>query len=162
MEMTEYRPAPEPSPGSPAGEEFVYPGADESESPTALVWHYLRVLRRHSWKISGFVLAVVAATLLYALQLTPLYESAALIELANLNPMTRLGSDMVSYNVRNESKVIETQLRLINSPTSPRRWLATSALAAAHYSAIRGMGIRSYQPACRVCRRACCPARTCC
>ena len=116
MEMTEYRPAPEPSPGSPAGEEFVYPGADESESPTALVWHYLRVLRRHSWKISGFVLAVVAATLLYALQLTPLYESAALIELANLNPMTRLGSDMVSYNVRNESKVIETQLRLINSP----------------------------------------------
>ena len=112
--MTEYRP--HPSPGSHTDEEFAYPGADDGESPTAMAWHYLRVLRRHCWKILGFVLAVVAATLLYALQLTPLYESTALIELANLNPMTRLGSDMVSYNIRNEGKVIETQLRLINSP----------------------------------------------
>ncbi len=114
MEMTEYRP--HPSPGSHTDEEFAYPGADDGESPTAMAWHYLRVLRRHCWKILGFVLAVVAATLLYALQLTPLYESTALIELASLNQMTRLGSDMVSFNVRNESKVIETQLRLINSP----------------------------------------------
>ena len=98
MEMTEYRP--HPSPGSHTDEEFAYPGADDGESPTAMAWHYLRVLRRHCWKILGFVLAVVAATLLYALQLTPLYESTALIELANLNPMTRLGSDMVSYNIR--------------------------------------------------------------
>ena len=114
--MSEYRLPPETAPKGPAGEEFVYPGVDEDENPTAIVWHYLRVLRRHCWKILGFVLAVVAVTLLYSLQLTPLYEAQALIELESLNRMTRLGSDMVSYNVRNESKVIETQLRLIDSP----------------------------------------------
>ena len=116
MEMNEYRLTPQPRLDTPANEEFVYPGAGEGESSTEMMWHYLRILRRHSWKIVGFVLAVVAATLLYALQLTPLYEAEALIELENLNRMTRLGSDMVSYNIRNEAKVIETQLRLINSP----------------------------------------------
>ena len=97
--------------------EFVYPGEDvDGESPTAVLWHYLHILRRQSWKIAGFVFAVVAGTLLYSFQITPQYEATALLELESLNRMTRLGSDMVTYNIRSESKVIETQLRLINSP----------------------------------------------
>jgi capsular exopolysaccharide synthesis family protein len=116
MEMNEYHP---PGLGSEQRlvEEFAYSGAEmDGESPTALLLHYVHVLLRHAWKIVGFVLAVVSATLLYSLQLTPLYEATALLELESLNQMTRFGSEFVSYNLRNESKVIETQLRLINSP----------------------------------------------
>jgi len=64
----------------------------------------------------GFVFAVVAGTLLYSFQITPQYEATALLELESLNRMTRLGGDMITYNIRSEAKVIETQLRLINSP----------------------------------------------
>ena len=114
--MNEYRPR-TMVPGEELGMDFVYPGADtDGEDQTELLWHYLRVLRRQAWKIAGFVFAVVAGALLYSLQITPLYEATALLELESLNRMTRLGSDMVRYNIRSESKVIETQLRLINSP----------------------------------------------
>lgn len=97
--------------------EFVYPGEEVGdENATAIVWHYIRVLRRQAWKIVGFVFAVVAGTLLYSFQITPEYQATALLELESLNRMTRLGGEMISYNIRSESKVIETQLRLINSP----------------------------------------------
>ena len=89
--MSEYRLPPETAPKGPAGEEFVYAGVDEDENPTAIVWHYLRVLRRHGWKILGFVLAVVAVTLLYSLQLTPLYEAQALIEMGKPEPYDAVG-----------------------------------------------------------------------
>lgn len=114
--MNEYRPRPL-GPAEPLGEDFVYPGAEAGEeNQTELMWHYVRVLRRQAWKVAGFVFAVVAGTLLYSLQITPLYEATALLELESLNRMTRLGSDMVQYNIRSEAKVIQTQLRLINSP----------------------------------------------
>jgi uncharacterized protein involved in exopolysaccharide biosynthesis len=116
MEMNDYRALRGPGEENHVAE-FVYPGEDTGiENPSAVVWHYIRVLRRQAWKIVGFVFAVVAGTLLYSFQITPQYEATALLELESLNRMTRLGGDMVTYNMRSEGKVIETQLRLINSP----------------------------------------------
>jgi len=116
--MNEYRPPlpPVSSGGQAFPEAAGYPAADDADSPSAALWHFLRVLRRQAWKIAGFVFAVVAATLLYSLQLTPMYEATATLELEGLNQMVRLGSELVGYNFRQETKVIETQLRLINSP----------------------------------------------
>ena len=117
MAINEYSPRALAAHEEPFGSDFMYPGGEpDEENQTELLWHYLRVLRRQVWKIVGFVLAVVAGTLLYSLQITPLYEATTLLELESLNRMTRLGSDLVRYNIRSEAKVIETQLRLINSP----------------------------------------------
>jgi uncharacterized protein involved in exopolysaccharide biosynthesis len=92
------------------------PLVGDEDSLTSLFWHYLRVVRNQIWKIAGFVFAVAAATLLFALQLQPEYEATAILEMESINKSVQLSSDLVSYNYRDEDKVIETQLRLINNP----------------------------------------------
>jgi capsular exopolysaccharide synthesis family protein len=99
-----------------ADEAHYAPLVGNEDSLTSLFWHHLRVVRNQIWKIAGFVFAVVAATLLYALQLQPEYEATAILEMESINKSVHLSSDLVAYNYRDEDKVIETQLRLLNNP----------------------------------------------
>src|ERR1039458_5380797 len=50
---------------------------DQSAVPLS---HYLWILRRHRWKMLGFVLGCVAATFIISARLTPVYESTVTVD----------------------------------------------------------------------------------
>ena len=77
--------------------------------------HYLWILRRHAWKIAGFVAGVVLATLVVSLRLTPIYESTATIDVDRQMPTGVLGQEALQ-NVSNDAdQFLATQVRLIES-----------------------------------------------
>jgi len=55
--------------------------------------HYLWILRRHGWKMLGFVALVVLCTVVVSLRLTPIYESTATIDIDRRMPTGVLGED---------------------------------------------------------------------
>src|SRR5215470_4117746 len=55
--------------------------------------HYLWILRRHAWKIAGFVAGTVLATLIVSLRLTPIYESTAMVDIDRQMPTGVLGQE---------------------------------------------------------------------
>ena len=58
--------------------------------PAVPLSHYLWILRRHRWKISGFIVACALATLIISMRLTPVYEATATIATATgRGPMRR-------------------------------------------------------------------------
>ena len=101
-EEANYEPA-----GSPMG-----PLGEETAVPLA---HYLWVLKRHKWRILGFVFLAVAAVLVYSLQKTPLYESLALLEIDNQAQMFEIGGGGLRLDNRNWDMVVETQIQMMDS-----------------------------------------------
>ena len=55
--------------------------------------HYLWILRRHGWKMLGFVVFAVLATLIVSLRLTPIYESTVTIDIDRRMPTGVLGQE---------------------------------------------------------------------
>jgi succinoglycan biosynthesis transport protein ExoP len=77
--------------------------------------HYLWILRRHAWKIAGFVMAVVLATLIISLRLTPIYESTAVIDIDRQMPTGVLGQEAMPSSTNDADQFIATQVKLIES-----------------------------------------------
>ena len=87
----------------------------EQQAGTVPLGHYLWILRRHAWKIAGFVAGVVLATLVVSLRLTPIYESTATIDVDRQMPTGVLGQEALQ-NVSNDAdQFLATQVRLIES-----------------------------------------------
>ena len=78
--------------------------------------HYFWVLRRYKWRILGFVMAAVTAVLLYSLQLTPMYESIATLEIDNQAQLFEIGDSGLRFDNRNFDTVVATQLEMMSSP----------------------------------------------
>ncbi|HET8550557.1 MAG TPA: hypothetical protein VFL57_21245, partial [Bryobacteraceae bacterium] len=53
----------------------------DGAQPSVPLSHYLWILRRHRWKIAGFVAACVLATLIISVRLVPVYEATATIDI---------------------------------------------------------------------------------
>jgi capsular exopolysaccharide synthesis family protein len=82
--------------------------------------HYLWILRRHGWKIAGFVAGTVLATLIVSLRLTPIYESTATIDIDRQMPTSVLGQEAMQ-NVSNDAdQFLATQVKLIQSDSVVR------------------------------------------
>ncbi|HTB10572.1 MAG TPA: polysaccharide biosynthesis tyrosine autokinase [Bryobacteraceae bacterium] len=77
--------------------------------------HYLWILRRHGWKIAGFVAAVVIATLIVSLRLTPIYESTITIDIDRQMPTGVLGQEAVQNATNDADQFLATQVKLIQS-----------------------------------------------
>ncbi len=88
------------------------PLGEETAVPLA---HYLWVLKRQRRRILGFVLLSVAATLVYSLQKTPLYESMAVLEIDNQAQMFEIGGNGLRLDNRNWDMVVETQIQMMDS-----------------------------------------------
>ncbi len=104
-----------PAPPNAPEESNYYPAAAAMEEAAVPLTHYLWVLRRHRWRIIGGVFAVVTAVLLYTLQLTPQYESVALVEIENQVQMFEVGTPAFRVDFRNFESVMNTQLELMDS-----------------------------------------------
>jgi len=77
--------------------------------------HYLWILRRHVWKIGAFVVAVVLATLVVSLRLTPIYESTAIIDIDRRIPTGVLGEEATQTATNDADQFLATQVKLIES-----------------------------------------------
>jgi len=87
----------------------------EPQAGSVPLGHYLWILRRHAWKIAGFVAGVMLATLIVSLRLTPVYESTATVDIDRQMPTGVLGQEALQ-NVSNDAdQFLATQVRLIES-----------------------------------------------
>ena len=77
--------------------------------------HYLWILRRHGWKIAGFVVAVVVATLIVSLRLTPVYESTTTVDVDRQMPTGVLGPEAMQNATNDADQFLATQVKLIQS-----------------------------------------------
>src|SRR5712691_6652876 len=77
--------------------------------------HYLWILRRHGWKIAGFVAATMIATLIVSLRLTPIYESTSTVDIDRRMPTGVLGKDAVEAVGNDADQFLATQVKLIQS-----------------------------------------------
>src|ERR1700721_1911727 len=81
----------------PASPPLVLP-AIEREAPLngPSLSQYLWVVKRHRWKLVGFVVFSVIATIIVSKRLTPLYESTAVIDIDRQTPAAVLGNESTS------------------------------------------------------------------
>jgi succinoglycan biosynthesis transport protein ExoP len=85
---------------------------EQSSIPLA---HYLWILRRHVWKIIGFVAACVAATLIVSARLTPIYESTVTVDIDRQIPPAVIGEDATRAPLNDTDQFLATQVKLIQS-----------------------------------------------
>jgi capsular exopolysaccharide synthesis family protein len=77
--------------------------------------HYLWILRRHGWKMLGFVALVVLCTVVVSLRLTPIYESTATIDIDRRMPNAVLGDESTQSVNNDADQFLATQVKLIQS-----------------------------------------------
>ncbi len=82
--------------------------------------HYLWILRRHGWKIGAFVIAVVLATLVISLRLTPIYESTSTVDIDRQTPTGVLGQEAMQNATNDADQFLATQVQLIQSDSVVR------------------------------------------
>jgi capsular exopolysaccharide synthesis family protein len=85
---------------------------DQSSVPLS---HYLWILRRHRWKIIGFVFACVAATVIISARLTPIYESTATVDIDRQMPFAAIGQDSTRMPANDADQFLATQVKMIQS-----------------------------------------------
>jgi capsular exopolysaccharide synthesis family protein len=85
---------------------------DQSAVPLS---HYLWILRRHKWKILGFVLGCVVATVIVSKRLTPVYESTVTVDVDRQTPSAVIGQDAARMPANDADQFLATQVKLIQS-----------------------------------------------
>ena len=85
---------------------------DQSAVPLS---HYLWILRRHKWKILGFVLGCVVATVIVSKRLTPVYESTVTVDVDRQTPSAVIGQDATRMPANDTDQFLATQVKLIQS-----------------------------------------------
>ena len=77
--------------------------------------HYLWILRRHGWKMLGFVALVVLCAVVVSLRLTPIYESTVTIDIDRRMPTGVLGEESTQSVNNDADQFLATQVKLIQS-----------------------------------------------
>jgi capsular exopolysaccharide synthesis family protein len=77
--------------------------------------HYLWILRRHRWKIGGFIVACMVGTLLVSLRLTPIYEATATIDVDRQTPAGIIGQEANRDSLNDSDQFLSTQVKLLQS-----------------------------------------------
>ena len=92
----------------------------EPQAAHVPLYHYIWILRRHGWKIAGFVAAVVIATLIVSLRLTPIYESTVTVDIDRQMPTGVLGQEAMQNATNDADQFLATQVKLIQSDSVMR------------------------------------------
>ncbi|HXA50717.1 MAG TPA: polysaccharide biosynthesis tyrosine autokinase [Candidatus Acidoferrum sp.] len=89
----------------------------ESDTPVPAVplSHYLWLLRRHWWKILGFVALSVTAAVIVSSWLVPIYESTAIIDIDRQMPSAIIGQEATRTMSNDSDQFLSTQVKLIQS-----------------------------------------------
>jgi succinoglycan biosynthesis transport protein ExoP len=77
---------------------------------------YLWVVKRHRWKLLGFVVFAVIATVIVSKRLIPLYESTAVIDIDRQTPAAVLGAESTTaVNSADVENYLTTQEQIVQS-----------------------------------------------
>ena len=77
---------------------------------------YLWIVKRHRWKLLGFVIFSVIATVIVSKRLTPLYESTAVIDIDRQTPAAVLGAESTTaVNSADVENYLTTQEQIVQS-----------------------------------------------
>jgi len=87
---------------------------ESAPAPVPLA-HYLWILRRHGWKMLGFIALVVLCATVVSLRLTPIYESTATIDIDRRMPTGVLGDESTQSVNNDADQFLATQVKLIQS-----------------------------------------------
>src|SRR5258707_1338016 len=77
----------------PASPPTVVLSETDAEDVSLPLSHYLWILRRHGWKIAAFVAAIIFATALVSVRLTPLYEATTVLYVDRQEAKDVVGQD---------------------------------------------------------------------
>jgi capsular exopolysaccharide synthesis family protein len=111
--MPEPKALPSPNPPvQPAWYGYDTETPDQSAVPFS---HYLWILRRHRWKILGFVVCCIAATIIVSARFTPVYESTATVDIDRQMPSVAIGQENTRVPGNDADQFLATQIRLIQS-----------------------------------------------
>src|SRR3954451_16045594 len=83
--------------------------------PAVPLSHYLWLLRRHWWKIVGFVALSVTAAVIVSSRLVPIYESTAIIDIDRQMPSAIIGQESTRTMANDSDQFLSTQVKLIQS-----------------------------------------------
>lgn len=87
----------------------------ELGEPGVPLSHYLWILRRHRWRILGFVAATLAATLVLSKRITPIYESTVTVDVDRRIPSGVIGQEATAASLNDSDQFLATQVKLIQS-----------------------------------------------
>jgi len=87
----------------------------ETALPAVPLSHYLWLLRRHWWKILGFVVLSVAAAVVISSRLEPIYESTATVDIDRQMPSAIIGQEATRSMANDADQFLATQVKLIQS-----------------------------------------------
>src|SRR6202789_2535857 len=101
----------------PVSPRLVLPAIEREaplNGPTAS--QYLWIVKRHRWKLLGFVIFSVIATIIVSKRLTPLYESTAVIDIDRQTPARVLGArGTTAVNSTDVENYLTTQEQIVQS-----------------------------------------------
>ena len=120
MEISRYPGRPPAAAEYPEEANYLPTQPQVEEAPVPLT-HYFWVLKRHKWRLLGFIFLAVSATLVYSLQKTPVFESMAILEIDNQTQMFEIGEGGVRLQGRNWDMVVETQIQMMDSTEIARK-----------------------------------------
>src|ERR1700722_604507 len=91
------------------------PSDEETEEAKLPLSQYFWILKRHRWRIGGFVAAVMLATLVVSARLTPIYESTATVDIDRQSPSGVVGEDAARSALNDSDQFMATQIKLVES-----------------------------------------------
>jgi polysaccharide biosynthesis transport protein len=94
----------------------VLPDAEPVEAAVPLA-HYLWLLKRHRYRLLGFIGGCVTAALLVSLQLTPTYEATTTIDIDRQTPPGIVGQEATQATLNDADQFLATQIKLLQSDT---------------------------------------------
>src|SRR5436190_3084618 len=93
-----------------------FSGPEVETAPASVpLSHYLWLLRRHWWKILGFVALSVAAAVIVSSRLIPIYESTATVDIDRQMPSAVIGQESTRSFLNDSEQFLATQVKLIQS-----------------------------------------------
>ncbi len=88
---------------------------EESEEAKIPLSQYFWILKRHRWRIGGFVAAMMLGTLVVSARLTPIYESTATVDIDRQSPSGVVGEDATRSALNDSDQFMATQIKLVES-----------------------------------------------
>jgi uncharacterized protein involved in exopolysaccharide biosynthesis len=86
-------------------------GSDMETAPASVpLSHYLWLLRRHWWKILGFVVLSVAATAIISSRLIPIYESTTTVDIDRQMPTAIIGQEATRTMLNDSDQFLAPRL----------------------------------------------------
>lgn len=103
-------------PAAPNREPFPPQLGYGQKAPPVPLSHYLWILRRHRWRMAGFVAICVVLTAVVSMRLKPIYESTAGVDVDRQAPSEAVGEDSTRSSTLNDAdQFLATQVKMIQS-----------------------------------------------